>query len=391
VKRVFLEGRASGWSLHSLYQEFLCHPPEGYTFVTNSEKGTIDLKENPIHIYDQKLMEHDFLKRFSDYFRPWAYFAYYQMKSRPLFADLTYSCGHLVFRKEPWVVDLEHVGSLLGYGFSFGLSKFFIENLLSSENCKYILPWTNTGKQTLLLNLNCKKFYDKIEVVNLAVHPKVFVKKFNKEKIKLLFVGTMSGITGSFFHKGGLLVFEAFKILSARYHNLELTIRSSVPNDIKAECRKYPNIKIIEQRVPWSFIEQEFQTADIFLHPGYFTPGMAMIDAMSYELPVITTDVWANPEIVEDGVTGILIPQSIFVPYYAKHYLPKEATQDVMKAISRADPRLVKDLAEQTMVLIEDEKLRRKMGYNAREEIRIGRFSLKTRNEKLKKIFDQAT
>jgi glycosyltransferase involved in cell wall biosynthesis len=387
---VYIEGRIAGSSLHSLYAELLLFPPEGYTFITDSQKQTVDLKTNSLHSFDQDLMRHLYLKRLSDFVRPWAYFSYYQLKSKSVPADLMYSCGHLVFTKTPWIVDMEHAGALIGYGFNFAHSKRFIEQLLSSPYCKKILPWTDTGKNTILFNLNCTKFIDKIEVVRLAVRPKTFVKKFANDKIKILFVGTMSNINGSFFHKGGLIALESFKILNTFYKNLELVIRSAVPPEIRAECQKYPNIKLIEKRVPWCVVEHEFETSDIFLHPGFFTPGMAIIDAMSYELPVVTTDVWANPETITDGVTGLLVPQAKNVPYYANYYLPKEATWDVMAAIIRPDPVLVNDVVKKTALLIEDEKLRRRMGRMARKEIEFGRFSIEKRNMHLKKIFDNS-
>ena len=393
VKRIYLEGRVSGWNLHSLYNELTRYPPEGYEFMTDGQTEASS-HADPYHLIDKKLIKLGLLKDISDYFRPWFYYSYYLAKKKPLpkKIDLIFSCGHIVFRKMPWVVDLEHVGSLVAYGFHFGLFKNVLERMLSSRYCKRIMPWSEVGKETLLANLNCKGFDEKIEVVHLAVHPKDFIKKYSKDKIKLLFVGTGNpfNIPDSFELKGGKVVLKAFKHLNEKYDSLELVIKSYIPPEIKKECDLFPNIRVIDKTLPWSLLEQEFKTADIFLHPGYFTPGMVILDAMSYELPVITTNLWGNPEIIDDGKTGFLISEPAGIPYYSENLLPKEGTRDVLKAIKIVDPKLVRELVEKTSILIEDEKLRRKMGRNARKEIQTGKFSIRTRNQKLKRIFDEA-
>jgi len=391
-RKVYLEAKIRGLQLHSLYDELINYPPEGYEFVVDEESRV----GNKLQIFNKKIHRYNCLRGFTDTLRPWAYFFYYRINERKAKnVCLTYSSEHLVFRKEPWVMDLSHVGALVAYGYSLNISKKFIEKVLASEYCKKIMPWWDAGKKTLLLNLNCKKFEEKIETVYLSVHPKEFVKdydSFSADEIKLLFVGTgnVFNIPDSFDLKGGKVVLEAFKYLNRKYSNLKLVIKSYVPPEIKRDCRKFKNIEIIDRVVPWRVLERKFQTADIFLHPGYFSPYMVFLDAMSYELPIVTTDVWANPEFVKDGETGFLIKQSDNVPYYAQSFIPKEGTADVMKAIRTVDPNLIRELVEKTTILIEDEKLRHKIGRAARKEVETGKFSIEKRNEKLKKIFDEA-
>ena len=108
---------------------------------------------------------------------------------------------------------------------------------------------------------------------------------------------------------------------------------------------------------------------------------MVILEAMSYELPTVTTNVWGNPEIIDDGKTGFLVEESAIVPYYAGHLIPKEGSADVIKAIKNPDQKLIRDLVDKTSVLVADEKLRKKIGHNARKEIESGKFSIKRRNE----------
>jgi glycosyltransferase involved in cell wall biosynthesis len=119
---------------------------------------------------------------------------------------------------------------------------------------------------------------------------------------------------------------------------------------------------------------------------------MVVLDAMSYELPVVITDVFANPEVVEDGKTGFVIKKSenAFY-YYVEDIIPASGISQLQKVTDTPDSRVVQELIEKTSILIENKELRRRMGKAGRWEVEQGRFSLKRRNEKLKRIFDEAT
>ena len=118
---------------------------------------------------------------------------------------------------------------------------------------------------------------------------------------------------------------------------------------------------------------------------------MAMLDAMSYEMPVVTTDVYANPELVQDGATGFVVRQADNVPYSRDGLPVSMFTSSFAKAIKRTDRRLVEDIARQTSILIENPDLRRRMGKAARQEVEEGKFSIERRNRQLKEILDRAT
>jgi glycosyltransferase involved in cell wall biosynthesis len=80
--------------------------------------------------------------------------------------------------------------------------------------------------------------------------------------------------------------------------------------------------------------------ADIFAFPTYYekeTFGLVNLEAMQYELPVISTNEGGIPDVVKDGVTGFIVKQ-------------KDA----------------KGLAEKLELLIFDKSLRKTMGMNGR-------------------------
>ncbi|MBT9150326.1 MAG: Lipopolysaccharide core biosynthesis protein RfaG [candidate division WS2 bacterium] len=386
MKKMYLDvaGR-----MYLLYNELINYPPDGYEFVTEDaswgkiSKNIANIEF--IHSFQgnvlSKVVPVNLVKAYLDRF-----------KKIPSGIDLTYSTGHLVFREEPWVVELEFVTHFAGHNYRhFKRYQRTIEKVLKSENCKKIMPWTDAGEKTIFLTIKDKEILDKVESVHLAVHKKNFVKQYNKDKIKLLFVGS-ANIPKDFDIKGGKEVLAAFSDLNQKYDNLELVIRSYVPRRIKEKYEKVRNVKIIEKTIPWNELEEEFKSADIFLFPSHNTPGVVILDAMSFELPVIITDVWGNPELVKDGETGFIIKKSEKIQYYRENFIPNWSAPETLKMIKKInDPRVVKELVEKTSILIEDENLRKRMGKSARQEIETGKFSIEKRNEKLKGIFDEAT
>jgi glycosyltransferase involved in cell wall biosynthesis len=366
-------------------------PPIGYRFVTSASNwdnisnaaSKIDVLYSMQLNILAKLLPPNLCKAYLERF-----------KKKPSEADLTYSVGHLVFRKEPWVVDLEFVTQLAGYNYyHFKRFRGLIERVLASEYCRKIICYTDAGKKTILLNMDSEKFGEKIAVVPLSVPKKNFVKKHSEKYVKLLFVGS-ANIPGEFEYKGGKEVLAAFSILQKKYANIELVVRSDIPAELKAKyADKMENVRLIEGIIPWEQLDHEFRTADIFLFPSHSTPGLVILGAMSYELPVVTTNLWANAEMVEDKKTGFVINIADGINYYTGNFIPNWShypTSKFMKLIRMTDPAVVKELAEKTAILIGDERLRRRMGKAGRQKIEEGIFSIENRNQKLTKIFDEA-
>lgn len=372
--------------MHSFYKELVLHPPQGYEFITpqTAIEGAFKAisKTNLSYSLQYQLYKIAPLNLIKSYWE--------RFKKIPEEADLTYSCGHLIFRKEPWVIDLEYVSILLGLGKHFNRYKRLIERAFASRYCKKILCWYEAARQTVLLNLDCTEFRHKIETVPFARPKRNFTKCFNDGRVKLLFVGS-ANILGEFEIKGGREALEAFILLNKKYDYLELVIRCDVPQSIKGKYHNCGNIRIIEERIPWEILEQEFKSADIFLLPAHNTPFSVFLDAMSYELPIVTIDAWANSEIVEDGKTGFLAQKSETLPYYIENLIPNFGSPQFRKAIRTPDPKVVRELVERTSILIENKELRQQMGKAGRWEVEHGRFSIERRNEKLKRIFDEAT
>jgi glycosyltransferase involved in cell wall biosynthesis len=382
VTKVYLEPAGR---IHSLLAEMVDCPPEGYEFVLQPWGGAVgailrnDFFYYPVALTLRRMVPLHLLKPYLERF----------FRRPPPGTALTYAYGHPIFRSEPWVLDVEWVTQLAGFSGSHLLRwKGLIEKTLASVHCRRVLCWTEATRSGLLRNLDCRLFERKLEVVPRAVRPKRFAKAPTQEKARLLFLGS-ANIRWEFENKGGREVLAAFEILSLKYDNLELVVRAYVPPEAKAKYGGFSNIKIIDHVIPREMLEQEFRTADIFVLPAYHTPGMAFLEAMSYELPVVTIGALANGEIVRDGETGIVVPYTDRPEYYVGNGAPNP---DIVRVLNRSGPdrTAVEGLVTAISTLIEDAELRRAMGRAGRWEIEHGKFSIASRNAKLKRIFDEA-
>jgi glycosyltransferase involved in cell wall biosynthesis len=228
--------------------------------------------------------------------------------------------------------------------------------------------------------------------VHSAVPKRAFTKAHSHSgKVRLLFVNSANiNADSHFLTHGGLVVLEAFSCLKRKYPHVELAVRSGLPRSIKEQYRGMPDVRIYDQVVPWSQLEAEFKSADIFVYPTHVTPRIVFLDAMSYELPIVTTDVGGNPELVEDGHKGLLVHHpgaKDFTDGFIVH-LDSRAWQ---RAIASVDEKLVQGVVEKVSLLIEDPELRRRLGREGRREVEEGKFSTKRRNEALKRVLDEAT
>ena len=381
-RRVFLEPL---WNLHALQHQMLAYPPDGYEFVTLQTPP-----EKLFHAAARWGSARSLLK-VADSLVPVGLAKALLQKRRKLAAEtvLTYAVDHLVFRPEPWVVEVEYAGALLG-GHPRHLRRFWhiAQRTLSSPLCRRILCWSQVGRQSLA-DLGGEAFEHKIDVVYYAVPPKGFARQCRRGPVKLLLVG--SGTSKGAFEGRGSEVFEVFRLLRERYPSLELVVRSDVPVYVKRRYGGMEGVRIIDQVVPREVLEQEFQTADIFLFPSYHTLPSTILEAMSYELPVVTIASWANAEYVEDGKTGLVTPRSGKVPpYFADTRQPSFLASSFSQAMRAPDRDAVVALVATVATLIESPELRQRLGKAARWEVEQGKFSLKRMNAHLARIFGEA-
>lgn len=113
--------------------------------------------------------------------------------------------------------------------------------------------------------------------------------------------------------KGLRYLIEATAMLSKAIPDLRLEIAGSGPseNELRRQCRELG----IADKVTFLGWQRELESAyrrwDVFCLPSMEEGfGLAALEAMASGLPVIATSVGGLPEIVDDGVTGHLVPPS---------------------------------------------------------------------------------
>jgi len=386
TKQILLEPL---WKMRSEFKYFAQNPPSGYEFIFD---------ETPNERLARRLSKKDYaytMLHFLDNILPieLAKPYYERFRKLPAGTDLTYAILHPVFRKKSWVMDmrLEHPELLIGGEKTFARWKWLIKSTLLSGYCKKIIFELEAGKNAFRESFQWPDLENKMEVVHSSVPKKHFVKTCSHKKVKLLFVNSANINSASHLNMhGGLAILKAFLILRQKYNNVELVMRSGMPQEIKKEFGQQPGITIYDEIIPWAELDREFKSSDIFVYPTNVTPSIVFLDAMSYELPIVTTDIWGNPEIVANNKTGILVHHPTAQKFTDGFIVHFDSTE-FKKVIAVPPVQLIDDLVNKLSFLIEKPELRRQMGKEGRWEIEHGSFSLEKRNEKLRRILDGAT
>jgi len=270
--------------------------------------------------------------------------------------DLIHSTrGILIKNKRPWIVDIESGAAFSGLSWNYlkkPIMQKIIRKYLSSKYCKKIIPQSEAAKRSLLENVDCSGFEDKIETVYLAYRSNNLERK-ESDKVRISFIGR------DFYAKGCNDLQEAFKILDKKYPNkLSLKIKGNVPKDKKLDLL---NIKYLDKVDDLKeFYEEIFGDCDIYVQPTTVdSHGPSILEAMSTGLPIVCTDDFTMPELVEDGYNGFLVKSEIH--WYDYRFDLKDYIQDKEKP----HPQTVKELVEKISILIENPELRKKMGENS--------------------------
>lgn len=276
-------------------------------------------------------------------------------------------CAHCLSKNKnkPWVTDVESIWSIFIGGNRTKKGQDKVRKILMRPNCKKILPWTKLLKKEYLELF--PEIKDKIEFVYPAISKIKNLKKPKNKKLKVIFVARF------FQLKGGLMALEILDRLVKKL-KVEGIVISNVPNELK---KKYSNLTIYDL-LPHKKVCNLMKSSDIFLYPcPNDTFGFSLLESMAYGLPIVTinTKRSSRREIIENNKTGFIfdVKEKLFT-----------------NKITKNEERVIKKMIKNTSILIKNKDIRLKMSKECIKTIKDGKFSVKVRNKKLKRIYKEA-
>jgi glycosyltransferase involved in cell wall biosynthesis len=296
----------------------------------------------------------------------------------------------------PWVFSLAALPQATAFGmFGLPIPRFprvaFVKHLLLKDNFRKLMFRSEAGRKTLLTygGIRDQRLLDKVEVVYPAVRTvSDDLIRFQDREITLLF-------TGDFLRKGGVNVLDAFERAQKTYPGIRLvlcadeaidfrTANVALRNETLARIRGNAGITFMGRVSRQRLLEEILPAADIYLIPTYVeTFGFAVLEAMAYGLPIISTNHFAIPEMIEDGKSGLLADTSGYdCEKLFKGYVVNELPEDFRRHVSE-------QVYEHMCRLIGSLELRRSIGLAALQTART-RFSIETRNARLATIYRDA-
>ena len=188
--------------------------------------------------------------------------------------------------------------------------------ILNSKRCLQIRCMSQACKESLELlfghELNEKSIlsYPRVSLIKKKINSK------NHKKTKFLFIGTQ------FELKGGPALIKGFNAAFRKNSNISLDIITHLPEKFQ---NNHKGITFFPANYKKEEIYKKFMSkSDILILPTYVESfGMVILEALAHGLGIISTDLYAIPEMVIDGINGIIIkpPISIwdgFLP--SEHY-----------------------------------------------------------------------
>lgn len=296
-----------------------------------------------------------------------------------------------------WVYSLAHYAEALAFSVWGApvprtLRAAYINKILLENNCKKIMFWSHAGFKTLVDygGSDDPKLLKKCQVVYPAI------REVNSELIRSRETG--AGLTlmfnGSFFIKGGVHVVDAFERVQLMIPGARLklccdeikdfsTSNSELRERYLKKVKENPGIEL-GRVTREQMLGSVFPNTDIYLLPTYADAfGFAVLEAMSYGVPVIATNYFAIPEMVVDGVTGSLIDTSNFdcvkmfpgcevgqIPPNFHEYMSNCLFAEIMRLVD--SPKKMHEMAQAALV-------------RTRET-----FSFRVRNSIMGEIYEQA-
>ena len=307
-RKVFLRvGRLA----HPYYREQIRIVPEGFEYVPDNP-DLVDLEGVKRDVASAGTLAHagrGFMTRSAVIATTRAGLVFRRRIDVPRGVALIHSAQALLRDPQvPYVVDCED-GHVFVFYQAGALSRPWARRTLArrilADECRMVMPWTETAREGFLNALGdsaTAELRAKIRTVRPAIEPRVETPaRRGTAPLRVLFVGT------SFYGKGGVETLRAFERVRSQ-HEVELDLVTLLPSELRARVEAMPGVTLHE-KLTLRETGELYARADVFLFPAHVdTFGWVVLEALSYGLPVLASAHFSLPELVEDGVSGVIFP-----------------------------------------------------------------------------------
>jgi len=154
----------------------------------------------------------------------------------------------------------------------------------------------------------------RIDVIPFGIDTGIFRKDPEKKHGKALVIGTIKTLEPKYGIDG---LIRAFEILVRKHPDLNLSLMIVGGGSMEGELRGLTSSLGIGERVtftgriPYPEIPPFYRKLDIYAALSVSDSesfGVAVLEASATELPVVVSDKGGLPEVVDDGVTGFVVP-----------------------------------------------------------------------------------
>ncbi len=257
------------------------------------------------------------------------------------------------------------VRTVFGFGYSItvhGPDEFYdAERQLLAEKiaAAEFICCISAFARSQMMKLSPNEQWSKFVVSPLGVDPEIFAprpKQQTATPFEILCVGRLTPA------KGQHILIDAVEQLRREGRQVRLHLVGDGPDKASLHNHAAHSVAgksiVFEGAIDQERIRDFYAAADAFCLPS-FAEGLPVVlmEAMAMELPCVTTRINGIPELIVDGVDGLLVP-----------------------------PSDVKALADALARLIDDNELRQRLGKNGRARV-VEKYNLQRNVEKLASIF----
>ena len=302
----------------------------------------------------------------------------------------------------PWMIEIEDTTTLFLPFIRNGKTSdikihehpifYTVKALIESESCRGIICHIKSTAESIPILFQNSQLSNKVFHIPLGVDLPSTSNDNNKKdnaKVTILFTNSWAQHPLSFYLRGGIDILEAFSILSSKYTQLQLVIRSQLPKDLDHRYQKIikgDRVKLIDKFLPKEELEMLFYEVDIYALPAARIHVVSILGAMAHGIPVVVSDGWGIEEYVEHGWNGLVVSGR----YGKCSWIDEQGVlREDYSSLWKSDPEVVTRLVAAFSELIENPDKRKKIGENARKDVD-KKFSIENWNSGLKRAFDIA-